>query len=57
MRSKDSEKHKPKDMLLRVIRAAQILVKVQDEVAENAPHNKLNKPIDTSTNQAQKTQD
>lgn len=31
MRSKVSEKHKPEDMLLRVIRVAEILVKGQDD--------------------------
>lgn len=53
MRSEVSEKHKPEDMLLRVIRAAQILVKGQDQPVANTSHNK---PIDRSTDQAQKTQ-
>ncbi len=56
MRSEVSEKHKPEDMLLRVIRAAQILIKGQDQPAANASHNKPNNPIDRNTDRAQKTQ-
>lgn len=56
MRSKVSEKHKPEDMLLRVIRAAQILVKGQEQPVANTSHNKPNNLINGSTDQAQKTQ-
>ena len=56
MRSETSEKHKPEDMLLRVIRAAQILIKGQDQTTANTSYNKPNNPIDRSTDRAQKTQ-
>lgn len=56
MRSEISEKHKPEDMLLRVIRAAQILIKGQDQPVANTSHNKPNNLINGSTDRAQKTQ-
>lgn len=56
MRSKASEKHKPEDMLLRVIRVAEILVKGQDDGQGKAPRPD---PIDDKPQagrHAQKTQ-
>lgn len=38
MRSETSEKHKPEDMLLRVIRVAEILVKGQDDGRDRTPY-------------------
>ena len=55
MRSETSEKHKPEVMLLRVIRAAQILIEGQDQPAANTSQDKPNKAIKT-TDRAQKTQ-
>jgi hypothetical protein len=38
MRSETSERHNPEVMLLRVIRAAQILVEGQDKLSDQPPH-------------------
>jgi hypothetical protein len=56
MRSESKRERKPEEMLLRVIRAAQILVKGQDESTANAVHNTANKPIDRNVDREQKTQ-
>ncbi len=56
MRSETREKHKLEDMLLRVIRVAEILVKGQGQPVANTSHYKPNNLINGSTDQAQKTQ-
>ncbi len=59
MRPNSTKKQKPEDMLLRVIRVAEILVKGQDE-ATGHPSDVDRKPahihVDTSTVHVQKTQ-
>jgi hypothetical protein len=57
MRSETSEKHRPEDMLLRVIRAAQILVKGQVKDSSKIPPDNPNSSMDRATNRPQKTQD
>jgi hypothetical protein len=57
MRSETSDKHKPEDMLLRVIRAAQILAKGQVKDASKILPDNPNSSMDRATDRAQKTQD
>lgn len=56
MPSKSEKQPKPEDMLLRLIRVAEILVKSQNKVSEETPVQSPNNPMVTSAIQSQKTQ-
>lgn len=56
MSSKPTKQPKPEDMLLRVIRVAEILVKSQNKVSEETPVQSPNNQTVTTVIQSQKTQ-
>ena len=56
MPSKVTKPQKPEEMLLRVIRVAEILVKSQDKTGEEAAVKPLSNPTAATAIRAQKTQ-